>query len=595
MYRPPDEFLGYKTFEAALNVQNSDDLRGQIKFLGIRTGAKKADRVAAILQYFSERDLRDVWNDMDPLIQYAISEAVYNYAFGKFESTKFLAKYGALPPRLTRRYLFGQEDHPMTLFDVLFPNGYLPQDLLSKFGEFVPEPAPVTMESYGQLPTPGSESDQNVETSETEAAALHDLITLLRLINTGKISISPSSGKATLTAARNICSLLQDGDFMPSDRMDKADAFMRPLAWTLMLQNAGLARGKGSKLELTTAGQKALAEPAHVTVKHVWKCWQEKSKFDEFCRISEIKGQKSKGRILTAVQPRRAAVVKGLKECPVGQWVDIDDFFQYFQATNFYFEIAHNPWKLYIAHPEYGSLGYEGYHSFAILQGRYIMALLWEYAATLGMLDIAHVGPDGARKDFYELWGADYLSSLSRYDGLKYFRITPLGAYCLGMAESYTPAPIVRKALFQVLPNQDIILINRDDLQGGDILFLDHIAQKKSDHTWALDRMRILDALAGGIGAEEIKNFLDANSNNPLPDTIEIFISDIARCASQVSYEGAAEVYHVTDEATALLIAHDTETKKLCYRAGKNRLIVPVAKANAFERALRRLGFVARQ
>jgi len=36
-----------------------------------------------------------------------------------------------------------------------------------------------------------------------------------------------------------------------------------------------------------------------------------------------------------------------------------------------------------------------------------------------------------------DLWGTDELSFFSRYDGLMYFRINPLGAYCLGMASAY--------------------------------------------------------------------------------------------------------------------------------------------------------------
>ena len=57
------------------------------------------------------------------------------------------------------------------------------------------------------------------------------------------------------------------------------------------------------------------------------------------------------------------------------------------------FEVTHDPWKLYIGERQYGSLGYGGSHGWSILQGRYISALLFEYAATLGLLDVAYVCP----------------------------------------------------------------------------------------------------------------------------------------------------------------------------------------------------------
>ena len=41
-------------------------------------------------------------------------------------------------------------------------------------------------------------------------------------------------------------------------------------------------------------------------------------------------------------------------------------------------------WKLYLVDSHYGSLGYDGYHRWEILEGRYTVAVLFEYAGTLG-------------------------------------------------------------------------------------------------------------------------------------------------------------------------------------------------------------------
>jgi hypothetical protein len=42
-------------------------------------------------------------------------------------------------------------------------------------------------------------------------------------------------------------------------------------------------------------------------------------------------------------------------------------------------------WRLSIADPEYGSLGYAGFADCPVLEGRYTLAVLFEYAATLGL------------------------------------------------------------------------------------------------------------------------------------------------------------------------------------------------------------------
>ena len=61
-------------------------------------------------------------------------------------------------------------------------------------------------------------------------------------------------------------------------------------------------------------------------------------------------------------------------------------------------------WKLYLEDPEYGSLGYDGYHNWELLQGRYTLAVLFEYAAPLGLIDVEYVAPEGARDDYRLNW-----------------------------------------------------------------------------------------------------------------------------------------------------------------------------------------------
>jgi hypothetical protein len=57
--------------------------------------------------------------------------------------------------------------------------------------------------------------------------------------------------------------------------------------------------------------------------------------------------------------------------------------------------------------------------------------VLLEYAATLGLIDVAYTDPRGARGDYRALWGADQLACLSRYDGLVAVRVNELGAAIL--------------------------------------------------------------------------------------------------------------------------------------------------------------------
>jgi hypothetical protein len=130
-------------------------------------------------------------------------------------------------------------------------------------------------------------------------------------------------------------------------------------------------------------------------------------------------------------------------------------------------------WKLYISDAQYGSLGYAGYADWPILEGRYTLAVLFEYAGTLGLFDLDYTDPAGARDDFRGNWGTDELDYLSRYDGLRAVRLNALGAYVLDLvpryqppADEHSPQPILK-----VLPNLDIVVTG--DLPPADRLTLD--------------------------------------------------------------------------------------------------------------------------
>ena len=153
-------------------------------------------------------------------------------------------------------------------------------------------------------------------------------------------------------------------------------------------------------------------------------------------RIEAIKGQRS-ARALTAVKPRRRAVGQALAACPPGEWLDVDEVFARVRKLAGGMTVARDVWKLYIAEPQYGSLGYAGFHDWPVVEGRYVLCLLFEYAASLGLFDVAFTDPAGAREDFRHNWGTDDLMQLSRYDGLRAVRFTALGAYVMDLTSSY--------------------------------------------------------------------------------------------------------------------------------------------------------------
>jgi len=112
---------------------------------------------------------------------------------------------------------------------------------------------------------------------------------------------------------------------------------------------------------------------------------------------------------------------------------------------------------------------------FAILQARYCLAYLFEYLATLGMIDVAYTTPYHARRDFAENWATDDFVLLSRYDGLRYIRLNALGAFCLGMDDCYQPAVGAKPPLLCVDSDFGLALLR--DPEPGERLICEPVGQ----------------------------------------------------------------------------------------------------------------------
>jgi hypothetical protein len=602
----------------ALNRHTVEELKKLLALLPASEKlARKGELVALILSHMEGEGLRDLWSRLDELQQAAVAETVHS-PDGSFDAQRFKAKYGRSPDWGTSRdrvgYLYDYQRQPSLLCLFIYRD-VVPDDLRVRLKEFVPVPPASSLKITDELPEVFNWREESfnfgtrkrevkvrqipIERREMERAAQVDLKTVLRLVETGKVMVSDKTFCPTSSSTRLIASLLHGGDFYPQrdesskkKRRDNEEVGpVRAFAWPLILQAARLAEMSGNYLRLTVAGRKALGAPPAETIRTAWQRWLKTKIIDELRRIEVIKGQTGAGkRTLTAVEGRRKVVAEALADCPIGQWVKTDDFFRFMQAAGFDFEVTREPWDLYVEEQEYGSLGYEGHHEWHILQGRFALCLLFEYAATLGLVDVAYVHPAGARHDYRELWGADDLEFFSRYDGLLYFRLNPLGAYCLGLTDEYVPSPLDAKPSLSVLPSLKIIATG-ERLSPDEMLLLDAYAEKASDAEWHLSQARTMEAIENGHQVAELREFLQARDEQPLPETVERFIVDLAGRAGLLRDRGTARLVECVDEALAQLIAGDERTKNYCLRAGERHLVVPAESEAQFRKALYRLGY----
>jgi len=428
----------------------------------------------------------------------------------------------------------------------------------------------------------GSTDDDPSTVRSTEHEAQANLAAVLQLCAAGKLRCSAKTQRPSAATVRVVAESLAAGDFYP-------DEPIASFAWPLLLQAGGLARLDGERLGLTAKGRKALAGPAAEVIRGLWERWPRHAPLDEFSRVEAIKGQRAAAAV-SAAGPRRQAVAAALEQCPPGEWIIVDELFTMMRHADLSPTIARSErglWRLYISDPEYGSLGYDGHHDWPILEGRYTLAVLFEYAATLGLLDVDYVDPAGARDDFRHMWGADWTEALSRYDGLLAVRLNPLGAYATRLAATYQPTTPDRG--LEVLANLDIVAVA--DLPTADRLVLDAYATRTSDRVWTLSAASLLAAADSGRSATDLATFLGKRAVHGLPVTVRTLLDDATVRAGQIRDLGLRRIIECADPHIATLIARDRTLRTHCTPVGDRHLMISESGEARFRSALRALGY----
>jgi hypothetical protein len=422
----------------------------------------------------------------------------------------------------------------------------------------------------------------------TAAQAQTNLHAVLQLVAAGRLRCSQTTRRPAAATVTAIAEVLDPGDFY-------ADEPIAAFAWPLLVQAGGLAELGGDRLQLTERGRAALARPAAVTIRQLWRSWVTTTLLDEFNRVDQIKGQRA-ANVLTSVKTRRKAVATALAACPRDEWIAVDDLFATMrrkkETSPTVARTERGLWKLYLVDPQYGSLGYSGYADWPILEGRYTLAVVFEYAATLGLIDIEYTDPAGARTDYHDNWGADDLDYLSRYDGLLAIRLNPLGTYALGLTSGYQPPlnTTTPERTLKVLPTLDIVAIGEPIT--ADRLVLDAHAQHTSDRVWTVRAETLLAALQSGRQLSQFVTFLTDRATHDLPATLTVLVDDVTARATKIRDHGLVRLIECADAPLATLIARDPKLRSLCSLVGDHHVAVPLEHEDKFRRALRTLGYV---
>ncbi len=606
-----------RTADEAFGRLTLDDLRPLAALIEHDPPKKKSDLVPLLARSMTDPGrVRAVYDRLDPLAQNAVRVAAFD-PLGRLDRERFRARFGqpprfstADPDRAEWEYSYADRRRiAPTYLRLFFPRpDRLPMDTRAVLRAFVPPPEAFAVPTIDSPPETYTlhelvwrdrkrereEWEEPVRVRETAGEAEADVRAVLRLVEAGKVRVTDKKLVPTEAARQVVAGILAGGDFYSPDEAtewehDPAhDLAMKAFAWPLLVQAGGLAEKRGDALKLTAAGRRALTDDPAEVLRKLWAGWLRTRQFDEFARVEAIKGQ---GRArMSAAAGRRKVVAEALADGPVGRWYSIEDFFRFLRATGRDFAVAYDVHELYISEHYYGTLGYDDKHAWEQLQGRFVLAFLFEYAAPLGLIDVAYVPPQGVRHDYQSRWGADDFSCLSRYDGLLYLRVNPLGAWVLGLADEYRrPAP-ERVERLRVLANRDVVAAG--PLPAADRLTLDRFAEPASDGVWKLSAEKVLRAVEAGGSVDELEQFLRSRAVGDLPVTVATFLADLRAKVGRLTDAGRARLIACADEHAAAELAADRQLKGKVLRAGDRHVVVRETDLEAVRKAVRRSGYV---
>jgi hypothetical protein len=618
----------YPNLEAALYALNVEDLKWYLSVLPSSTPARKAELVAALKQALLDpAGLRALRARLAPGEQQVVAEVAHNLG-GRYDSGLLEAKYPDVPAPKSARgysasfYVIGSSRKPESAkpFDLFFYYSYelgryMPADLAELVRELVPAPPAAQLKSAAEPPAipklkkyGGNLPEAMV--SEAERAIFHDLGAALYLIAQGKAGVSPATRLPTLPTLRLLRQSLLLGDYFAEADYERAEDAIRPLALIVLAQAARWAQpaASGNKLELNRAGQALLGAPLGAQqIREAYSRWLKSDVLDELSRVKNIKGQQAKGTRLTKPAERRAQLAGALETLPLDRWVTMDELLRFMRASGRLPAIERGGGTslgvgAYNTYYE-EDLGFSAAKYWDVIAGSYLRATLWEYVATLGLIEIAYTRPEASPHDFGNLYYLDD-DYLSRYDGLLAMRLTGLGAYVLGRTDEYTQPALIGDSgapALKVLPNLDIVVTDAARFAPNERAFLERIAAPQSENVYRLSRDLLLEAANSGLELPQIKQFLVARSGqaeDEFPQIVRVFFEDLEKRLGALREVGAMLVLEGDDPYLLTELSNNPALRaqvQLGAIGDRPVLLIPEQHEAAVRRQLKKLGYIPRK
>ena len=505
-----------------IDALNTKDLQKMLRLAGIKPATnKKASMVVALNNYLSnQQNIIEIWHSLgnfekDLMVEYLQSDGglerndieeiykkhnrVFNIRFASYYNSSF------------NRYI-----DDLARAKLFFLGSKIPSLIKKTLETFIPAPEIVF--------TPVEELQENdYDTAVIIGESfVNDFTNVIKLVNSARLKSTPKSQMPTKASFIKINGVLENKEIMLFDGEDIRniriiDNTTRIYGIANLLLESNIIMLQDDLYVVGDYANEFLSADLVEKCSMLLDNYIESCNIDELDRIREIKLKTEESRIFIDC---RKLILKYLSKCPINEWIATLDFQQVIKRYDRKF-LASITGEISV-YNDYERFYAGRYNDWLEIEGRFIEIVLLEYLAAMGIVDVT---VDSVDSDF--VW---YLS-------VSYFRLTPLGAYVLGVNDDYTYHTTTSEySGFTVQPNYEIV-ISDGSMSHVHALFFDPFAEKVSDDVvtiYKLSFKAMVNALDNGIKICEIIDYLKEHSTHDIPENVLLSLQDWERVSKKI-------------------------------------------------------------
>ena len=542
-----------------------------------------------IQQLQSKNALRALWDKLSPITQQALSFTVHTTE-GTYRPDLVLLRYGQAP-QPPQKYWNGYIPSELDLF--LGEDQKVLSELYPLLRVVAPKPERWEMPVHPE-PPPRYESI-GFERSPGPEVGLQDLTTVLALIGQKKIAINDRF-LPTFESIQLVRDNLVAGDFLDEESIKEPYDHIKPVGLVRLAVGGGLAKlgprvGYNTTLILTPMGWEWLSRPSSDILLDAVETWTHTDLFDEIDRIDHLRNANKPSEERTPPGERRDQIIETLSWSPHNAWLSVDDFFTALKLWQHDFEVDPaldaiddmNGRKMSIQ---------ELKDPWRAVQGAYTLVILFEMLGSIGALELAYTEPQHAPPFLEaptESWQRPVIP-YTRYDGLTYFRITPLGAFLLGHIRRYY-LPKVLTERFYVIDENLTFQPLRDPLLPYQRQILPLVGVPDEEGQFHLEKTLWLEAQLLDNTLKERKELLLSRHNGPLSPVVEDWLEQAEADSTALRKGRTMITIQVRRPEVRNAILEDPELRRYCRLLDDRTLLIPSSRERAFVRKVMQLGY----